>query len=170
MSSWRHLATKERLVTGLTLLANFGTVIGIVLVIIQLQQNQTQLRAQTRHELAMGIVDQLSSQSESLQLVGVLRRGSVGEPLTPDEHFQYRMRSNAMLRYWENVHYQYRQGLYDESEFASHKAAWRDTFAQSVGLSRYWCEVRGIYSVQFAVQINSLLKQPCGPAIPRQPG
>jgi hypothetical protein len=26
-----------------------------------------------------------------------------------------------MLRYFENVHYQYRQGLYDEEEFSTQK-------------------------------------------------
>lgn len=162
--------TKDRLTHWFTLAANLGAVVGIVLVIVQLRQNEAQLRAQTRQQLAMGIVDQLSSQSENLQLASVLRRSAVGEPLTPDELFQFRMRSNAMLRYWENVHYQYRQGLYDESEFTSHKAAWRDTLTHSIGFARYWCEVRGLYSVQFAAQMDGLMARPCGAPIPRRPG
>ena len=47
-----------------------------------------------------------------------------------------------MLRYWEDVHYQYRLGLYDEVEYERQKAAWKATFANSVGFAHYWSEVR----------------------------
>ena len=96
--------------------ANGGTIVGLVMVIMQLQQNRTLMRAQVRHELATTIVDLLNSSASNSQLASVLRRTGRGEPLTEDEQFQFRLRSNALLRYWEDVHYQYRQGLYDEVE------------------------------------------------------
>ena len=43
----------------LTLGANIGVLIGIVLVLVELDQNRDMMRAQTRNELAMGIVDLL---------------------------------------------------------------------------------------------------------------
>ena len=88
------------------------------------------------------------------QLASVLRRGYAGEPLTPDEEFQFRLRSNALLRYWEDVHYQQRHGLYDEVEFTQHRAAWKEAFANSVGLVKYWREVRGLYSPLFAAELG----------------
>ena len=137
--------------------ANVGVLFGLLLVVLQLQQNREFTRAQIRHEIAMGIVDQLQEQSGNSQLVGVIRRGSVGEELTADELLQFQMRSNALLRYWENVHYQYRHGLYDEVEFARHRAAWGRSLAGNKGMVQYWCENRDLYSPPFRDDLDSVL-------------
>ena len=140
----------------LTLAANVGALLGLLLVVLQLRQNRELMRAEIRHELAMGIVDLLSTPAANSQLASVLRRGAAGETLTPDEEFQFRLRSNALLRYWEDVHYQYRQGLYDETEFSRQKEAWAEAMAGSVGFVRYWCEVRSLYSPLFAAEPDAL--------------
>jgi hypothetical protein len=151
---------KEPLIQLIALAANCVTILGLVLVIVQLQQNRTLMRAQVRHELASTIVDLLNSSATNSQLAGVLRRGNLGEQLTADEEFQFRLRSNALLRYWEDVHYQFRLGLYDEVEYSRQKAAWKATFASSVGFVKYWSEVRTLYSPHFAAEIDGLLPPP----------
>src|SRR6476620_1196052 len=148
---------KERLMQWIALAANGGTIVGLLMVIMQLQQNRTLMRAQVRHELATTIVDLLNSSASNSQLASVLRRAALGEELTEDEQFQFRLRSNALLRYWEDVHYQYRLGLYDEVEYERQKAAWKATFASSVGFVHYWSEVRTLYSPPFASEIDGLL-------------
>jgi hypothetical protein len=102
---------KERLIQRIALTANCVTILGLLLVIVQLQQNRALMRAQVRHELATTIVDLLNSSGSNSQLASVLRRAGRGEQLTEDEQFQIRLRSNALFRYWEDVHYQYRLGL-----------------------------------------------------------
>ena len=144
----------------IALAANGGTIVGLLMVIMQLQQNRTLMRAQVRHELATTIVELLNSSANNAQLTGVLRRASLGEQLTEDEQFQFRLRSNALLRYWEDVHYQYRLGLYDAVEYSRQKAAWKATFASSVGFVKYWSEVRTLYSPLFAAEIDGLLPPP----------
>jgi hypothetical protein len=155
-----------RLVRWLGLAANVAALVGLYLVVMQLQQNRELTRAQIRHELAVGIVDLLQVPAGNAQLASVLRRGAAGEALTPDELFQFRLRANALLRYWENVHYQYRQGLYDEVEFARQKAAWAASVRDSVGMLRYWCEVRALYSPLFAMELDGLLPAPGCPVGP----
>lgn len=153
-----EIAPREKsFIKWLSLAANVGALIGLLLVVVQLQQNRDLMRAQIRHELAMGIVDLLHTPANNLQLAGVLRRGTIGEELTPDELFQFRLRSNALLRYWEDVHYQYRQGLYDEIEFLRQKQAWAEAMTRSVGLVEYWCEVRTLYSPLFAAELDGFL-------------
>ena len=149
--------SKERLMQWIALAANGGTIIGLLMVIMQLQQNRTLMRAQVRHELATTIVELLNSSASNGQLASVERRAGLGEQLTEDEQFQFRLRSNALFRYWEDVHYQYRQGLYDEVEYSRQKAAWKATFANSVGFLNYWFEVRTLYSPRFASEIDGLL-------------
>lgn len=154
--------TGRRVSRWLSLAANLGALAGILLIVVQLRQNRDLMRAQVRHELAMGIVELLNVPAADSQLASVLRRGALGEPLTPDEQFQFELRSNALLRYWEDVHYQYRQGLYDEVEYAAQKEAWGRTMGSSVGLAVYWCGVRGAYSPRFRAELDDLpAARPC---------
>ena len=152
--------SKERLIQWIALAANCVTILGLLLVIVQLQQNRALMRAQVRHELASTIVELLNSSASNSQLASVLRRAGGGEQLTEDEQFQFRLRSNALFRYWEDVHYQYRLGLYDEEEYFRQKAAWEASFASSVGLVRYWSEVRALYSPRFEEEIDGLQPHP----------
>jgi hypothetical protein len=162
--------SKERLMQWIALAANAGTIVGLLMVIVQLQQNRTLMRAQVRHELASTIVELLNSPANNPQLASVLRRGGLGEQLSEDERFQFRLRSNALFRYWEDVHYQYRLGLYDEVEYSRQKAAWKATFASSTGLVDYWAEVRTLYSPHFASEIDGLLPPPgAKKAVPARP-
>jgi len=141
----------------LALGTRLGAIIGLLLVVLQLQQAREMMRAQMRHDLAAGIVELLNSAAANGQLANVLRRGGAGEELTADERYQFRARTNALFRYWEDVHYQYRQGLYDEEEFSKHKEAWRAYLVASKGAVSYWCEVRLLYSPKFAAQMDALL-------------
>ena len=79
------------------------------------------------------------------------------EDLTPTELFQFRMRTNALFRYWEDVHYQHRVGLYDEVEFARQRRAWEASLSRSRRGIEYWCQVRTYYSPDFATEMDGLL-------------
>ena len=63
--------SKERLMQWIALAANGGTIIGLLMVIMQLQQNRTLMRAQVRHELATTIVELLNSSASNGQLASV---------------------------------------------------------------------------------------------------
>ena len=145
----------------LTLGANMGVLIGIVLVLVELDQNRDMMRAQTRNELAMGIVDLLQTPASNPQLADVLYRAQVGEPLTPAELYQFKMRTNALFRYWENVHYQYRVGLYDDVEFARQREAWKASVSNSPLGQQYWCRVRLYYSPEFMAELDGLMPGTC---------
>lgn len=146
-----------RISSLISLAANVVTVTGLVIVVLQLYESQRMTRAQTRHELSSTIVTILSDTANNPQLASVIYRGSKGIPLTPIEQFQFEARSNALLRYWEDVHYQFRMGLYDKEEFDRHRDAWAATIRQSKGFVEYWCRVRQLYSPAFANEMNRLL-------------
>lgn len=141
----------------LSLGANLGALVGIILLIMQLQQNRELTRAQVRHELAMAIVELLQTPASNQQLADVLYRANSGQELTPGELYQFELRTNALLRYWEDVHYQYRVGLYDEIEFGRQREAWRASIANSPRAIAYWCSVRALYSPAFAAELDHLL-------------
>jgi hypothetical protein len=62
-----------------------------------------------------------------------------------------------MFRYFENVHYQYRVGLYDDAEFERQKVAWSNYMNGSRRASEIWCEYEHVVSAEFAVELNNLL-------------
>ena len=146
----------------LTLVANLAVLVGIGLVILELQQNREMIRAQTRSNISAGITELLRDVANDPQLASLIRRADNGEELTPDDAKQYAHRSAAMFRYFENVHYQYRQGMYDESEYLAHREAWRVFFQNSQTALRNWCEYRQIVSREFRTEIDSLtVDSPC---------
>jgi hypothetical protein len=141
----------------LTLSANFAVLIGIALLVFELQQNQQIVRAQTRAEISSELINLLSQVAGDPQLANLIRRADNGEELTPDEVQQYGHRSASMFRYFENVHYQFRQGLYDESEYLAHKDAWKVFFNKSKTAAKNWCDYREYVSPVFRTEIDSLM-------------
>ena len=103
--------TSEHIHRWVTLAANLGAVAGLVLIVLGLSQNAEMMKAQTRNELSVGIVDLFARVAENPQLASLRRRADAGEELTPDETYQYEIITRAFFRYWENVHYQYRLHL-----------------------------------------------------------
>jgi hypothetical protein len=148
----------DRLARWLTLGANLGVLAGIILLIVELDQNRDMMRAQTRHELAMGIVDLLQVPASNEQLADVMYRANSGEDITPRELYQFHLRTNALFRYWENVHYQYRVGLYDEIEFDKQRNAWKASMTRSARAVQYWCKVRTLYSPEYTAEMDGLLE------------
>lgn len=152
----------DRLARWLTIGANLGVLVGLLLLIAELNQNRDMMRAQIRHELAMGIVERLQTPANNYQLADVLFGGVSGDALTPGEAFQVELRTNALFRYWEDVHYQYRVGLHDDVEFQRQRDAWRVSLERSQLARDYWCRVRALYSPEFAGEMDGLLvASPC---------
>ncbi len=155
-----------RLNSWLTLGANVGVLIGLGLVFYELVQNRELMQAQTRDQIATALVELQIESATDQQLVELLQRADDGVELTKAEERQIGYRFNALIRYWENVHYQYRRGLYDEVEFESQREAWRQTFEVGKAITRYWCRMRSLYSPErslyspeFATELDRLLLQ-----------
>jgi len=144
----------------LNIFANLAVVAGIVFLGLELRQSSQMMRAQTRHEMANDVVDLLTFGLTDREYLRVMVEGSLGEALTPIEGMQFSRSANAWLRYWEDVHYQYRNGLYDETEFLTQKGAMRNTLSRP-GWIDYWCESRDLYSREFAEMIDSFVDSSC---------
>jgi hypothetical protein len=147
----------DRLNRWLTLGANIGVLVGIILLIVELDQNREAVQAQTRAALSQGIVDHMSLIAGNAELANLRRRIDGGENATEDEQYRYELITRALVRYWENVHYQYRQGLYDDAEFAAHREAIRDYFAYSKAIVAFWCTSRHGMSREFVKEIDGLI-------------
>ena len=144
----------EKINRWLTLGANLGVLIGIILILMELNQNATMMRGQARNDLSVELIDLMSQVVTNPQLAGLILKIDSGEPLTPEESIQFQHREIAMFRYFENVHYQYRLGLYDEAEFSAQREAWRAYWPP--GRASFWCDFRLTVSPDFRAEIDGL--------------
>jgi hypothetical protein len=141
----------------LGIFANLGVIAGILLLVYELSQNRDMMLAQTRHEIASEFIGLMTSVAENEQLAHLVRRGDAGDELSIDQQYRYERFTRAMFRYWEDVHYQYRLGLYDESEFVKQRVAWASYLARSEGGVAQWCASRDQFSPDFQREMNDLL-------------
>jgi hypothetical protein len=141
----------------MSLAASLGVIAGLVLLAFELQQNREMMRAQTRNDIALGVMDLMYVVASNPQLNSVMLRGSAGEELTPDEYSQFRQMVVARLRYYENVHYQYQQGMYEKPYFDKQKQAWKAAAARMRGAQAIWCEQRHTYAEEFVREFEALV-------------
>lgn len=143
----------------LTLGANIGVLIGIALLIVELNQNRDMIRAQTRNDISQQLSNRLLLVANNNQLASVKRRAQEGEDLTSDEEHQYFHYLVANMRDWENIHYQYRHGTFDQHEFDAEKVAWKQVINNDQSFLQPWCRLRQIFSPEFVAELESLLQE-----------
>ena len=88
----------------------------------------------------------------------VLRRGLAREELSGTESWRFERRMNAWFRHWENMHYQYTAGLFDETEAAKNLDAIAVALERDPGWLEYWCRRGSLYSSEFAAEIENLVE------------
>jgi hypothetical protein len=134
-----------------------GVLVGLILLIVELRQNQDLMRAQTRNEITQSEMAHLSSTAGNRDLAEVIVRANNGEPLTPVEQLMFVTRSESAFRLWQNVHYQGRNGMYDADEFSKHLDTMEMVLSRNPGLIAYWCQNSRIYPDAFRTEINGLI-------------
>lgn len=140
----------------ISILSNIGVLIGIVLLVFELNQSRQMMRAQTRTEIAQGSIAALNLRGTNSEVRGLCKRASSDEGLPQSERAQFSLLVSAVFRYHENVYYQYRLGLYDEAEFDAQRNAWREIYDQR-GPAIVWCRNRGTFSPDFVAEIGNLM-------------
>jgi hypothetical protein len=138
------------------IVANIGVLVGLLLLVFELQQSREMMEAQTRHAVSQGIVDQLGELASNADLADLQHRAQCGKLNSSLEERRFRSFVNSRLRYWEDVHYQYRRGLYAESEFLAQTQAWR-AFLRFSAVSENWKVMKGGFAPEFVEHIDALI-------------
>lgn len=142
-------------------IANIGVIAGIAFLVVELNQNQTMMRAQTRQQVSDGLVDHVMAVvidpnlSEIVFSRGCDNITTVCESNDIDQA-RYDLYWSARFRYWEGVHYQYRVGLYDEAEFQKQRIGWQNILTQPA-IAAVWRTGRPSYSEEFVAEVDALL-------------
>ena len=146
----------DRVSQGVQLAANVGVILSIMFLAYQIGEQRELMKAQTRTAISSEVIGLLVSEATDEGLVSAVRRSNDGEELSPDDRFRLDRISRAYFRYWENAHYQYRKGLYDEGEFAGNREGWKSRLSRP-GVATIWCDQVAMYSPEFVAEIERLL-------------
>jgi hypothetical protein len=146
----------DRLNRWLTLGANLGVLVGIFLLIMEIDQNRQAIQAQTRNDIAQGAIGIVSLAIDNPHLADILVRSNRGEELSESEEYILHSRSETIFRYFENVHYQYRLGTYDEGEFSRHMVTMKVVATNTPSLRQYWCVNASIFSEEYEKAANEI--------------
>ena len=154
----------DRVSQSVQLAANVGVILSIAFLAYQIGEQRELMKAQTRIEISSEVIGLLVSEATDEALVSAERRSNDGEELSREDRFRLDRISRAYFRYWENVHYQYRNGWYDETEFAGSRAGWKSRLSRP-GVAAVWCDSVEMYSAAFVAEIERLL--PSGSSCPK---
>lgn len=114
----------ENLNQWLTLIANIGVLLGIVVLMYELNQNNIVAKAQLRNDITVNSMENIKLGQSPIHME-IQRKLNVGEELAFEEVRILQGQFRSELRAWENVHYQYRMGLFDENEMESYRVFWQ---------------------------------------------
>ncbi len=112
----------------LTLGANVGVVIGLILLLVELDQNSDLVLAQIHQARSDTQVSRLEDRAdtehlapllEKILLFGGFENLSSNDELTPEELFRFRVFLQARHQDYDNLFYQYQQGYIDEEYYQS---------------------------------------------------
>lgn len=132
----------DRLNRWLALGANIGVLIGIILLVVELDQNRDMMRAQTQTEITAMNVAHSDVVAADAELADILRRARFGQELTPSDGVRYLYHASGTLEIWQHMYYQYEIGLFDQEEFAAQTRGFEMLATGSAGFRRIWCQFR----------------------------
>ena len=110
----------------LTLSANMGVVFGLMLLLVELDQNNDLVRAQIHQARSDTEVARFENRADSehiapllekIQLFGGLTNLSSIDELTPEELYRLRIYLQGRHQDYDNLFYQYQQGYLDEEYY-----------------------------------------------------
>ena len=151
----------DKINTWLSLLANFGVLVGVLFLVLEMQQNSQLMRSQTRDSLAEKNVEWRYAIAGNMETAQLFADGPriMGDPQFDAEYFALASLYDARLRIWENELYQYQQGLYDEGEFRARLDSWKYNFRNKPDIAIFWEIRRGSYSQEFTDLIDSVIAE-----------
>ncbi len=153
MSKEIHL-NSDRVNRWLTLGANLGVLVGILLLVVELDQNRDMMRSQIRYQVFQDEANYNLSVATNRDLVELIHRAGQGEQLVGADRTQNFIRLLAYFRIQENIHYQYRQGLFDQSEYENIKRTRHAFVSISSETAGVWCRLRQTVTAEFRKDVD----------------
>ena len=128
----------DKLNRWLTLVANLGVIVGIIFLIVEIRQNTTISRSQTRSQQTMSVLT-LHQFESNPDLLAAYEKVAKSLPLGFKDQFLLALIANANFRHWENSYYQRQEGLFPENEFVAEAETIRSLLSEQNHREHWAC-------------------------------
>ena len=147
----------EKVNTWLSLGANIGVVIGLMLLIIEIGQNTDMMRAQINQSRADTALFQQYSMSDTDYIAPIIAKTMRGEQLSDVEMIRYDARMRAFNRNQDNNLWQYNQGYLGENIPRSIKGAVRSVIGESELAISTWDGQKYSYTEEYVAFVDEAI-------------
>ena len=148
---------KTKLNSWLTLLANFGVVVGLVLLIVELRQNTAMMESQIHQSRTEAAQSEQQAVFNSDYMPQILLKVQSGDSLTAEELQRYVTYFRAFNRNMDNQLWQYRRGLLGENIPRSVRGAVREVVGGSPLSRELWERTKDSYTDQYIAFVEAAL-------------
>jgi hypothetical protein len=139
-----------------SIVANLGVIAGIAFLAIEINQANQLARSQTRSEISSSLTTLVQELASDPELAALWVYADDPDSLSESENAQLYLSWVALFRIWENMHYQYRNGLFEDAEFEAEREVWRAS-VQDEYFRRFFCRVNAQFSPDFIREIEALM-------------
>lgn len=133
----------------LTLGANFGVVVGLIVLIYEVNQNTAMMEAQINQQRTDTAMSEQQSQYNSDYLPAIVLKAGRAAPLTEEEHYRFSLWMRAFNRNMDNQLWQYNHGFLGENIPRSMRYAVRNVIGTTEAGLEVWEESKGQYSDEY---------------------
>ena len=149
--------TSEKVNSWLTLGANFGVIIGLILLIVEIGQNTEMMRAQINQSRTEAAQSEQQATYNSDYMPAILVKRDKGEQLSDEEIRRNRAYIRSFNRNMDNQLWQYNHGFLGENIPYSIRRAVRDVIAgNKLGLLA-WDQTKQIYTREYVTFVDDAI-------------
>ena len=146
---------------SISIIANIGVIASIVFLRLEMRQNTSMIKSQTRDamtEKQMQFYEGLIENEDIAEFWQKARNAPNTLEDNPTDRWRWQFYWLTQPRMWENEWYQYQQGLFDEGEFISRLDLWERVVSIPI-YKEYWESVSYSFSPSFRVALDEIVLQ-----------
>ena len=151
----------ENLNRWLTLGANIGVVVGIVFLIVEINQNTVATRIAARDSATQGHIDYMALAVDQTVLAEAMAKAVADQELSYLDSYQLEVFHEIRFRHYQRVFYQYQNGVLSEREWAAYQSGIRQSFRdENAGwevAKRTWAITNHKLSPNFVAYVEKLV-------------
>ena len=148
----------DRVNRWLTLGANFGVIVGLILLIVEIRQNTDMMRAQINQSRTETAMSEQQATYNSDHMPALLAKIYRGEGLSEEDMIRYGSYLRAFSRNQDNQLWQYNSGLLGENIPRSMRSAVRGVIGGSEVSLQIWDRQKIQYTDEYAAFVEEAIK------------
>ena len=151
----------DRLTRWLTLGANLGVLIGLLLLVGEIRQTNSIAKAEAVNAITQNYLTILQMQRDPRHIAALDRAEVDWEQLTKEEQILLSSVGAALFKIFETAYYQHKFGVYEDDQLAS-DLTMLDYSLEAPWLIRQWHFSAEMHSKEFRDFVNERLEEPEG--------